>query len=267
MTSREQPGTTRVLILGGVLLIAVIITASLVVSRMEMPCPAVACNCTSVPAHEPVFADPAATMREIGDPGYTRQLYAEAVAYEPLLAAPGTQAHMGFYSAKGNHGSLLRLLDAINEGPAAGATPPNRAIWAHGVNAYYQFPSWVRVMDEHWYERAAAVNGTVTIFGRSYQDPYPVTIGQAEASWAEYSRRFADMAGLIARATGKPVKIWCYVEGARPGRIFYTAEYTTLQKLETEGLVEVYFARSQDAEWDNPADWINGTKNAPPPVA
>ena len=56
------------------------------------------------------------------------------MALEPLLATPGTQVHMGFWSGRGNHGSVLRLLDIVNEGPAAQADPPNRAIWNEGVS-------------------------------------------------------------------------------------------------------------------------------------
>jgi hypothetical protein len=170
---------------------------------------------------------------------------------------------MGFYSARGNHGSLLRLLDSINDGPAATANPPNRAIWAQGINGFYPYPLWERVMDEHWYERANAVNGTVEIFGKSYQDPYPVTLEQADAIWAQYSSRFAEMAEPIALATGRPVKAWCFVEGAKATRIFYNYEFAVLKKLEKKGLVEVYFARTQQSEWDNPADWLNGTENVP----
>ena len=118
-------------------------------------------------------------------------------------------------------------------------------------------------MNEHWYERSKAENGTVMIFGKPYLDPYPVTFEQADAIWAAYSTRFAEMAELISKATGKPVKVWCYVEGAKPTRIFYNYEFQVLKKLEEKGIVEVYFAKTQQSEWDNPADWMNGTLNVP----
>jgi hypothetical protein len=39
-----------------------------------------------------------------------------------------------------------------------------------------------------------------------------------------------------------------------------------LKKLEEQGLVEVCFARNQQADWTNPADWIKGTANTPIPT-
>jgi hypothetical protein len=123
------------------------------------------------------------------------------------------------------------------------------------------------MQNEHWYERAMPVNGTVLIMGRYYTDPYPVTFAQADAIWGQYSQRYADMAGPIFFATGKPVKVWCFVEGARANRIFYTYEYPELRTLEQEGVVQVYFARTKSASWTDSGDWIEGTANAPAPAA
>jgi hypothetical protein len=254
----------RILLLAGVVFLACILAASFLLGGASPSGPA---SCPAVSSHEPVFVDPVEKLKQVRDPAYTQQLFSEAVAYEPLLATPGTQVHMGFYSAKGNHGSLLRLLDTVNEGPAAKADPPNRAIWAMGINGYYPYPSWERMMNEHWYERAFPVNGSVMIFGKSYRDPYPVTFEQADAIWAGYSERFAMMAEPVAKATGKPVKVWCFVEGAKADRIFYTIELPALKKLEDQGLVEIYFAKSQDAEWNNMTDWIKGSANTPAPAA
>jgi hypothetical protein len=254
------------MVLAGIIFLTCIITAAILFGG-----PAGTCTpATAVPDtgsnYVPVFTDPVEKLKELGSPAFTHQLYVEAVAYEPLLATPGTQVHMGFYSAKGNHGSLLRLLDAINEGPAYKANPPNRALWAQGVNGFYSYPSWQRVMNEHWYERAYPVNGTVMIFGKSYQDPHPVTVEQADAVWAQYSTRFAEVAEPIATATGKPVKAWCFIDGAKANRIFYSFELPALRKLEEKGLVEVYFAKTRDADWNNPSDWINGTALVPTPA-
>lgn len=262
--SRKSPlGSPWFLVLAGIIILSCILAVSSLFGGTTGNCRLTSCDCPVEADHVPVFPDPSEKLSEISDPNYTKQLFVEAVAYEPLLVTPGTQVHMGFYSAKGNHGSLLRLLDSINDGPAATANPPNRAIWAQGVNGFYPFPSWERVMDEHWYERASAVNGTVTIFGESFQDPYPVTFAQADAIWAQYSSRFTEMAEPIAGATGRPVKAWCFVEGAKSTRIFYNYEFAVLRKLEEKGLVEVYFAKTQQSEWDNPADWLNGTVNVP----
>jgi hypothetical protein len=222
--------------------------------------------CPPGPLLVPVFPDPEGKILDLSAPAFTRQLYGEAVAYEPLLGTPGTQVHMGFWSGPGNHGSVLRLIDDINEGPAHTSDPPNRAIWDEGVNAYYHYPSYAQILDEHWYERAGTVNGTVQVFGKSYPDPNPVTIAQADEIWGEYSARYTDMIGPIAEATGNPVKVWCYIQGAKADQIFYRYEFSLLQQREQEGACQVYFARDPQADWTKPGDWLNGTANAPGPA-
>ncbi len=223
-------------------------------------------DCT-IPAAGPFFPGPAEKIATLNDTAFTGQLFTEAIATEPLLATPGTQVHMGFWSGRGNHGSMLRVLDAINEGPGASAIPPNRAIWDEGTSAYYNYPSYTRILDEHWYERASGINGTVIIFGKSYMDPQPVTFAEADVIWGEYSARYTDMAELIAQATGKPVKVWCFVQGARANRIFYQYELPQLQLMERNGYAQVFFAKTIDADWTKPDDWINGTANAPAPAS
>ncbi len=174
---------------------------------------------------------------------------------------------MGFYSAKGNHGSLVRLIDAINDPSASTTESPQKAIWDEGVTSSNQYPAYMRMLEEHWYERSNAVDGTVTIYGDTYEDPYPVAFEQADQVWAQYSQRYTDMAALIKEATGKPVKAWCFVQGAKANRIFYKYELPVLRSLEQSGAVQVYFAKTQDADWTNPADWIEGTSNAPQPAS
>jgi len=262
--SRESPKNNPwILILAGILILSCIIAAPIVFGGTSQACSTAVCTCHPGPSLEPSFANPAEKIKELKDPDFSKKLYNEAVAYEPMLGTPGTQAHMSFWSGKGNHGNVLRLLDTVNEGPAATATPPNRAIWNEGVNAFYQYPSWVKILDEHWYDRGSGANGTVTIFGKTYQDPYPMTYEQADAIVGEYSARYAGMAEYIAKATGKPVKVWCYIHGAKPNRVFSRFEEPALKKLEEKGLVEVYYAKSVEAAWENPDDWIRGTANTP----
>ncbi len=213
----------------------------------------------------PIFTDPEVKLGETSGQDFTAQLYREALQYEPLLGKPGTQVHMGYWSGAGNHGSLIRLIDSINEMPLAPGESPRKAIFDEGISSYYSYPSYSRMLAEHWYERAYPVNGSVTIFGAPHRDPYPVTVGQADNIWGRYSQRYADMAGLIYNATKKPVKVWCYVEGARKNRIFYTYELPEIRRLEQDGMVVVYFARTKDADWTKPGDWIEGTAHAPAP--
>ena len=249
-------------------ILAIIVLLSVIGIPPPATCPVTACSTDSAPGLTslPVFPAPSDKIAILKDPSFTGQLYKEALVTEPLLAAPGTQVHMGFWSGKGNHGSILRLLDGINEGPAASAVPPNRAIWDEGANAYYNYPSYTRILDEHWYERALSLNGSVLIFGKAYTDPHPVTFADSDAIWGLYSSRYTDMAEPISQATGMPVKVWCFVQGAKANRIFYTYELPQLRILEQKGYVRVYFAKTPDADWTRPDDWINGTANAPVPV-
>ncbi len=203
----------------------------------------------------------------MSSPDFTRMLYFEAETYEPLLHTPGTQVNMGFWSGRGNHGSLVVLMDAINDLPPSPAQPPQKAIWDEGATSSNQYPAYVTMLNEHWYERAMAKNGTVTVLGTSYEDPHPVTFVQADDIWGQYSRRYADMAIPILQATGKPVNVWCFVEGARANRIFYTYELPELRQLEQNGTIRVYFARTRTANWTNAGDWTEGTAHAPVPVS
>jgi len=58
-----------------------------------------------------IFSNPNAKLAEISSDNFTMLLFTEALKYEPFLNKTGTQVHMGFWSGKGNHGNLVRLLD------------------------------------------------------------------------------------------------------------------------------------------------------------
>ena len=214
------------------------------------------------PLYAPVFTDPTVKLEETSSQDFTKLLYDAALKYQPLLGQHCTQVHMGYWSGPGNHGSLVRVLDAIN----AEKEPPQPAVWDEGATSENQYPPYARMLEEHWYERADPEDGKVTIYGEEYTDPCPVTIEQADHIWGQYSQRYTDIAELIDQATGHPVKVWCFVEGAKANRIFYKYELPELRKLEQKGAVQVYFAKNQDADWKNPDDWIEGTANAPEPV-
>lgn len=71
------------------------------------------------------------------------------------------------------------------------------------------------------------------------------------------------MAKPIAIATRKPVKVWCFIDGAKAKRIFYAYDLPQLRLMEQKGFAKVFFAKTHDADWTKPDDWINGTANAP----
>ncbi len=212
----------------------------------------------------PAFADPEAKLSVLSNPNFSLQLFSQAVALEPMLNRSGTQVHMGFWSGPANHGSLVRLLDGINGAPDNGTA--QRAIWEEGVQSSLQSPDYVQLnAREHWYERVNDA-GRAVIYGVNYTDPYPVSLAQADGIWGAYSQRYADMALLIANATGKPVQVWCYAQGAKSNRVFYTYEFPELQKLEQAGVVRVHFAKQPDADWKNASQWFEGTARAPAPA-
>ena len=216
----------------------------------------------SSPLYKPVFMAASSKVAETSGQDFTRELYREALAYEPLLDDPGTQVSMGYWSAAGNHGSLVRVLDTIN----STTTSPQKAIWDEGATSSNQYPEYLDMLEEHWYERASPKDGKVTIYGKKYTDPNPVSLDEANKVWGQYSQRYADMAGLIKKATGKPVEAWCFIQGAKAGRIFYAYELPELTGLEKSGDVQVFFAKTPDANPANPADWVQGTANAPAPL-
>jgi hypothetical protein len=206
----------------------------------------------------PVFENPDKEIAELSDAGFTEKLYNEATLFEPLLKKPGTQVHMGYWSGKDNHGSLVRLIDSINNYVPSENESPQKAIWDEGVQSSLQYPSYIEMnARKHWYERAYPKNGKVTIYGVEYEDPYNVTVQQANDIWGLYSQRYANMAVLIKKATGKPVQVWCFVQGANPDRVFYKYEYPELKRLELQGVIEIHFAKTMGAVWKNPDDWSN----------
>ena len=88
--------------------------------------------------YTPIFTDSTKKLAETDGPPFTFKLIANAVNYEPLLTTPNTQMHLGFWSGPGNHGSLVRLLNSINNdinnGCLATESRPNCAVWDEGAN-------------------------------------------------------------------------------------------------------------------------------------
>ncbi|MGV8176379.1 MAG: hypothetical protein ACP5NX_01100 [Candidatus Bilamarchaeaceae archaeon] len=213
----------------------------------------------------PEFTDPHVKLAQVSDPRFTDELLWEAVSYEPELLEPGTQVNMVFWSGPGNHGSAVRLLDSINNYAPKDGEPIQRAIWDEGPQSSLQYPAYVDMnARELWYQRASPKDGKTILYGKEYADPYNVTFAEADAIWGAYSQRYAEMAAAFKQATGKTVQVWCFVQGAKPNRVFYTYEYPELVELEHAGAVAVHFAKTPDADWRDPEDWKTGTANASP---
>jgi hypothetical protein len=205
-----------------------------------------------------------------GDPGFTNLLHSNAQRYIPWILNQNTQAHLGFWSGPGNRGNLVRLLGDINNAPPPPGSPTctngpssDCAIWDEGAVESEQYPLYVEMLVEHWYEREdAGGQATVSIYGKTYPNKNPLSKGNADQIWGQYSQRYADMAVRLYQKTSKPVKAWCFVGGARSDRIFCRFEYPRLQKLESGGYVIVNCTKNPDADWTNPKDWTVGTTSA-----
>lgn len=212
---------------------------------------------------DPVDTSPGDKLSVLSNEGFARKLFDESTALEARLGQPGTQVHMGFYSGPGNHGSLARLLDDINSYEATDGVI-HKAVWDEGVTSSLQLPSYVLMNREAWYERAYPVDGKAVVYGVPRADFVSVTPEQADALWGQFSRRYTGQASLFKEATGRSVEVWCFVQGAKANRIFYTNEFVELQRMEAEGVVNVHFAKTANADWNDPADWTHGTVNHPP---
>ncbi len=224
--------------------------------------PNVAVNADSS-GSDPALTTPESKIAELSDEAFTSKLFDEFTSLEARLKTPGTQVHMVFWSGPRNHGNALNLVDAINSYVAEDGSV-HKGVWGAGVNSSLQNPSFIAMNREAWYERAYPEDGKTTIFGVVRTDVPPVTSEQADTIWGLYSSGFAGQAALFQEATGKPVEVWCFVEGAKAKRIFYTNEFPALERLEAEGVVHVHFARTADADWTDPSDWTHGTANHPP---
>ncbi|MBV8573798.1 MAG: hypothetical protein JOZ58_01990 [Acetobacteraceae bacterium] len=177
----------------------------------------------------PVFTSAQVKEEQTGESTFTHQLLMNATNYQPLLSESKTQAHMGFWSGAGNHGSLARVLDAINSVCQDSPTiaNPNCAIWDEGATTEEQYPAYYKMLREHWYDRANTKQGspTVVIYGKTYPNTNPLDMDTADKIWGQYSQRYADMATALYESTGKPVNVWAFVQGAKPNRIFYAYEF------------------------------------------
>ncbi|MFH1390553.1 MAG: hypothetical protein ABIH56_07545 [Candidatus Margulisiibacteriota bacterium] len=217
------------------------------------------------PSTGPIFTDPAVKLVELSSQDFTLKLFYEAIAREPLVNQTGTRVSFGFWSRSPNRDNLVVLLDQIN---SYASTEIYRAIWDEGTttSTARQYASYQTMNQEYWYERAYPLSdGTVSIEGVHYTDPHPVTTIEADLIWGAYSKRYTDMAKLIRQATGITVESWCFVQGARAPRIFYSYELPELASLEAAGDVRVHFAITSGASWQDPSQWITGTTNAPTP--
>jgi hypothetical protein len=214
----------------------------------------------------PIFTDPSEKIALLSNEAFTATLFYEAINLEPLLNQVNTQVNLGFWSLYPNRAYLIVLLDDINNYVST-LEAIHRAIWDEGTttSSSKQYPSYITMNREYWYERAAGSGGIVTIEGKTYTDPYPVTYAQADLIWGLYSQRYTEMASLFSQATGRTVEAWCFVQGARAVRIFYSYEFPKLATLEALGDVIVNFALTTEADWQNPAQWVIGTSNAPTP--
>ncbi|MFA6548934.1 MAG: hypothetical protein WCT39_03275, partial [Candidatus Margulisiibacteriota bacterium] len=153
----------------------------------------IGCGQVVTPSSGPIFTDPAVKIAELNSQAFTSKLFYEAIALEPRLNQAGTHASIGFWSIYANRARLMGLLNAIN---THASTETYRAIWDEGTTtaAAQQYPSYITMNKEYWYERASPLSdGTVSIEGVHYIDPHPVASTEADIIWGKYSQRYVDM--------------------------------------------------------------------------
>jgi hypothetical protein len=208
------------------------------------------------------FTDPVAKLQATAQPEFRAQLWTDITLLDPAIGARGTQVHMGYWSGPGNHKALNTLLTEIN----TNGGPRVRAFFDEGISPTQLMPAYRTMTAEAWYPRGKLVDGKGSLEGGvKITDPFPTTFAQADRIWGQYSQRYAQLALDVQAATGKPVEVWCYVEGAKVDRVFYKYELPILKDLETLGVVKVHFAKTKEAKHTNPNDWWHGTANAPEP--
>lgn len=218
-----------------------------------------------------LFTDPLQKIEELSNSNFSAQLFIEAVTMDPQFYNKNTKVHMGFWSGTWpvfntwNRTNLITVIDAIN---SCTSSEVLRAIWDEGITTAVtkQYPSYITMNREYWYERANFVNGWGSIEGVWYRDPHPVTFAQADQIWGSYSQRYIDVASLERIATGKTPEAWCFVTGGKANRIFYVFELPELRSLEAKGNIIVHFATTPEAHFDHPSEWVTGTENAPAPL-
>ena len=224
-----------------------------------------------------VFEDPAIKLAEVQRPDYTQRMIREAIALEPALNVRGTQVHMGYWSGGGrlNEEALLSLLSRINTPPPGGGRPTDVAMYDGGLTITRPFPSYVEMTRAAWYPRSNAPGGRFSMpDGSTFVDPHRVTFPQANEIWGQFSARYAQMAIDLATITGKPIEVWCFVEGAAADRIFHQYELPVLRDLKALGVIgKINYAKTRGADWTKPADWQDtpqvptpGRTGAPPPT-
>ncbi len=104
----------------------------------------------------PIFTNPDVKISALQREEFTQRLFRDILSLDPVVGRVGTQVHMGFWSGirstGSNHGSLVRLLDAINsfnnDPSQIGPQYPQRAIWDEGIQSSYQYPLYVKQVNE-----------------------------------------------------------------------------------------------------------------------
>jgi hypothetical protein len=217
---------------------------------------------TAAAATAPRFTDPVVKLAATAKPEFRAQLWTDLLLLDPAFGTRGNQIHMGYWSGKGNHKALSTVLEDINLNGGA----RTRAFFDEGISATQLLPAYRTMTAEAWYGRGKLVDGKGSLDGATkIVDPFPTKMWQADQIWGQYSVKYAQMALDAHSATGKVVEVWCFVEGAASDRVFYKYELPVLKDLEAIGVVNVHFAKHRAAKYTNPADWIHGTANAPPP--
>jgi len=233
---------------------------------------AAGCGGGSAPAPsdipDPVFTDPLAKIQETGDlVGFSETLFAQYVHQDEALADPTVSVYMAFFAGADQRGRALSFIDTTSFFGGRFFPQPGhrkaRGIWIEGSGDWQYAAYRLANESERWWERSAQedpsgtgtpLGNQVTIHGRSYTDPFPVTNAQYRQIWANYSAAYAEMATLF-HARGLPVHARAFILNVSPTSAFWT-ECRTLRALVASGDLDSFLCASAEfPSYENPADW------------
>lgn len=244
--------------------------------------------------YKPIFTPFDLKNFETSDQRFALNFRNQAVGYQPFVTTRDTEVHMAFYSGPAktsdpasdkyrgsNRGKAVRVVESINQksklnwgcnakDPNDPQTPQDTrcAVWIEGATTTNQYPLFVRLLEEHWYDRAFPNSDkSVTIYGKKYPNLFPLPDGlkSADQIWGNVSTRNVESIRGFYQATGKKVQVWALVQGAGQDRIFYQFEYPALQKLEEDKIITVHCAIADlgvQPDWQNDAHWSIGLGSA-----
>ena len=196
------------------------------------------------------------------NPAYLDTLLGQVQAKVPNMLTSGSTVYMGFWSGgvlegagppfdfannfKPNQGPCKELLAKL--APVGGAAGGSFSMWDESAIPSSvesdRLPDYQKMeVSEGWYHRKSECPGD----GPEKDACMEKSDEEADLLWGIYSQRYTELATKIKEKTGQKVKAIVMAIGARKSRVYRMWEEPTLQQLKADGVVDIYYAKSQDA--------------------